>query len=889
MMDKRNNFIFIVLGIVALVVALIIGISRAQFTTSVVDLLPSERTEFKILSELAEQDQGRLLTVRLFSKHRSVSPSTGLAFLEALQQDPLIEKVWLADYSALREAGAKLFHNRYQWMLPTWLEQNFPEWKKDTEIDSNVIAGRVIDQMDRYLSSPEGTTLVETIPEDPFILMEQVLNSTALLNQPLEKNDLTLWIRQRASPFSKEGQEPVFQSIEAAFLAASQGIPGLQMEYSGVSRFAAASEMGIKGEIERFNLFGLILVLIVTAYWVRSIRTTFHIFLVVTIALVSAATTVIFAFPTVHVISLVIGSILAGIAVDYAFHLLLTERCGLDKQSVTKAVVTGSISSALGFIILLWAPLPFLKQVGAFVGSGLIAALLAALVLRSQKREVLPKGLSLLNPFSLPAWTGPLLVLICIPGLHSIEWEDHIGNLEYPLPKLKSTEQRLRWQSPLGEQNASYLVYGKSLMEASERLRQLHLDADNAQLLHLGTWIPDLELIQATHQYFKEKTGFISALRQAMEDRGYHANSFDPFFENWDTYIRSEINEKTYTRSLTEFSVTLPGPLTTLIHTGEQLSWFMVLSPSTFRPNNTEGVIQLDQKSILSAAFSTYRQTLITFSSFCLLGLSLAVLSIYGLARGAAALAIPTLAVLAAYGLCGHFSTNLGLFHIVGTLLAFCISLDYALFGVVSHQKHYRLPASVCISAITTLGAFAILMTSSIPAIQQLSSTILVIISMNLLLMSAGWPLVRRGAVPGRWCFHRLPHGQQAQFIEKVETLSETSIETLCKPQLADHLSEEWFLEAMAQSAGVMLAYNNTNQNQPRSGIIVIVQQFKLPSDSCSQSAPLSFKVESLSKAREGLILFKGCCLNREGGAIAESSFSIFIPPVESDFHTTDE
>lgn len=882
MMDKQKQFIFISLGVVALIAALVISIPRTEFTSSVVDLLPNEKIEFKILRELGEHDQGRLLTIRLFSKYDTVSTSTGQLFLETLQQNPHIETVWLADESALEAAGANLFKNRYQWLLPNWLEQSFPEWKKDRSIDSNLLAQKVVEKMDRYLASPEGTTLVELIPKDPFILMEHVLNSTTWLNQPLEKNGSTLWVRQRFSPFTEAGQTPVFEALETALLEARELTPSLEMEYSGVSRFAAASKAGIKGEIQRLNLLGLLLVLTVTAYWVRSFRLTLQIFLVVGIALATAATTVILVFPSVHIISLVIGSILTGIAVDYAFHLILAEPRGLNKQTITKAVVTGSISSAFGFIILLWAPLPFLKQVGAFVGSGLIAALLTALVLRFGKRNQPPRRLWLLNPFSLPAWTGPLLVLLSTPGLRSIEWKDRINDLEYPLPELKSIEQRLRWQSQPDEPQTLYLAYGDSLMSARERLQQLNFDSNNAQLLHLGRWIPDLESIQATHKYFKDQSEFASVLRQTMEDHGYYSKEFDAFFESWETYLHSDINEITYSSAVAQFAATLPGPLASLVHAGEELSWFMALGSSSFQQQETDGIIQLDQAKILSSAFLSYRQTVIFFSGFCLMGLSIAVLSIYGLTRGAAALALPTVSVLTAFGICGYFGTSLGLFHVVGTLLAFCISLDYALFSVVAHHKHCRLPASVSISAITTIGAFFILTTSSIPAIQQLSVTILLIISMSLLLITAGWPFVRRGAVPGRWSFRLLPHGEEALFIRNVETLSETNIETRCESNLANHLEAEWILEAMAQSAAVLLAYNKGKQNQPRSGMIVVVQQFKRHLELDSLDPPLSCKVESLTDGEEGLLLFKGSCSDKKDTTVAESAFSIFIPPIKS-------
>lgn len=880
-MTKPWQFIIISLTFVALTIGLIIGISRTQFSTSVIDLLPNDRTDYEILQEFAEQGQGRLLTLHLFSEQDPVSPAAEAAFLRVLRSSPHFENVWLADSSALNATAENLFKNRYQWMLPKWLEIHFQDWSSNSSITSDELAERVIEQMDHYLASPGGIALVNTIPSDPFILMELALDSTDFLNQSLKKVGLNIWARQLASPFSSEGQKPVFEAVEAAYKAACEEMPNLKMEYSGVSRFAAASKEGIKEEIERLNLLALILVFIVTAFWVRSFRTTLNIFFVLAVALAAAVTTVLLAFPTVHIISLVIGSILTGIAVDYAFHLLLKERRGLESWAVTRAVVTGSTSSTLGFILLLWAPLPFLKQVGAFVGSGLIAALLTALLIRPAQPNATRQEPWLLNPFSMPAWTGILLVLISVPGLFFIVWKDSIYDLEYPLPELKASEERLRWKSPTEEQQSVYLIHGSSLTSARKRLQELHLKEEHSELLHLGTWIADLKTARSAHQFFKDKTEFTAVLLQKLEYCDYHTEAFKPFLESWSAYIDSEINDTIYDDLLTQFAATLPGPLASLLHKGQQHSWFMALSPHVLQPLSADGVIQLDQASILSEAFSSYRKTIISFGGFCLLGLSIGVLFIYGPALGAAALVIPTIAVFSAYGILGYFGAEMSLFHVVGTLLAFCISLDYSLFGVVAHQRHFRLPASVSISAATTLGAFAILSSSKIPAIQQLSTTILIIISMNLLLIMAGWPWVRRGAVPSRWCFRKLPHGLEAYFIKSTQTISEHHIETICDPQLANHYSPEWIIEAMAQSAALLLAYNKTTEKQPRFGMLVVVQEFKLPPESSPLPTKLYCEIESLSENREGLLVFKGSCIDNDNTVLAESHFSIFIPAEE--------
>ena len=878
MMDKRLRIVVTSVLAVLLAGLLSLRIASTRFPTSVVELLPGESTGVEVLRDLAEKDQGRILTVRLHVEEGRVRDAAWQAFQETLTASPAILEAWPAGAGALKEAGRILFANRYPWLLPGWLDRNVPEWRRDDSLTGEAVAGRVVDQLDAYLQSPDSFALVETIPQDPFLLLTDLQESGLLPANPAGQGERLLWVRQAASPFSPEGQEPVFEALASALETARLAQADLRMEYTGVSEFAEASKDRIKAEIQRMNILGILLVIAISIMALRDWRVVLRIASVVLLSLLTAATVVITLYPEVHIIALVIGSILAGIAVDYAFHLILVERSGLERRAITKAVVAGSLSSALGFLVLVMAPLPFLRQVGVFVGSGLLAALFFSLLLRPGQPTV---GLSRkwrILPFSLPRWSGPVLLLIGLPGLFTLQWRDSIADLEVPLPALKEKAVRLNDRASLTAEREAFLVTGASLADARRQLEELEAAAESTGLIHAGRWIAEPGKATAAQGLFRRLSSFPQALAAELENRGFVSEQFSPFFSAWETYLSRDLDEDWYSGELRQLAQALPGPLGNLVHRGGKVSWFMVLAPRGTALPDLPAVVRLDQGHLLSRSFAEYREAALSVAGWCLLAIMGGILVLYGLRGGLGALAIPALAIPITYGITGYIHGGLGLFHVVGGLLAFCISLDYALFAVQAHRRALRLPASVTVSALTTLGVFSILTTSRIPGVHQLGLTVLMGLSVAALLILAGWPLLRRTG-GGRPAFRLIPHGEEALMLDSVLSTGDRFIEAEACPARWQAMPSETLVEAMAQAAAAWLASTGKAGDREPAGLLVVVRDCRLEHPLAEAGSRFRLRVESMTEAREGLLVFKGKAVDAEGALVAECTFSIFIPP----------
>lgn len=874
-MTKGKQVLFLTILLASCVVLLLHNLGRTGFSVSVIDLLPGNDDETRILRELANGTQGRQLTVRLFSVSGEVRDEAVAAFIDRVQDSTAISRAWRSGQKGLQDAGAQLFRDRYFWMLPDWLEREFPGHDPATAIDARELAERIVDNMDDYLQSPDGMLLVDLIPKDPFLLMDGLDQRMPIKSDPANRDEVFIWVEQAQSPFAESGQDDVFAALASALKSVQAIQQDLRMEFTGVSVFANASKQAIKGEIQRLNLMGILLVLLVSLLAVRNLSAMLRIAAVVAVALLVAATTVVTVFESVHIIALVIGSILTGIAVDYGFHLLLAEENCIPDADTKKAVVAGSLSSALGFLVLIGAPLPFLRQVGVFVGAGLIAALLTAMALRGTARQSAAIRAWKFTPGLLPVWLGPLLLVAAIPGTLLLTWRSNINELEYPLPHLKEIDSRIMQASaPIGHQLA-YLVFAGDILAARTELA--NLDPDNV-LIHAGKLLPEYARVHSVHAMFRELGGFREAFVQALERRDYYADAFAEFFDDWESYRSLSVTELSYQEKIMQFCDKLPGPLKGLVHPGEGISWFMVVTDKPLDLSGNSHLVHLDQANMLSRAFAEYGKVMWIFSGICLVVLVISVCVYFHPGPGLAALMIPAIAGLMTSGIIGYLHNEVGLFHLVGALLAFCISLDYGLFAVASRNKGRKLPKSITVSSITTLAVFGVLATSKVPAVSELAVTILLVLGCTLLVILIRWPGQKR-MPPAP--FELIPHGPAARMVTDILEVTADSIHAVCNPHAQQPVPTECLVEAMAQSAALLLA-ENKSKGKPRSGMLVVIQSCSVLQQLVVPGQAVEAFVELQSDAAEGLILFSGKCLDDTGNILVTAQFSIFIPPADS-------
>ena len=725
-----------------------------KISTDVLDLIPSDEQtpELTLVRSLASQAEARTMLFELTANGAPAPLDAAAQFVAALGREPAFDQAVMMGDTAARDAiGRELFEQRFTLLFPLWLRERHNAYDATSGAPADFPAWLAHDAataLGKFLNAPEALAFQEMIPSDPLLLLpgavDRLKDGLALV-QPGEgsaKKATMVWARLSASPLSEAGQAPAFAAIARAAAIVRADHPGFAVAYTGVNRFAAASRARIEREVTWLNALSLGAVLAVAFTFIRSVHRGLHLIPVVLLSVLGAWVGVTLVFDRLHIMVFVVGSLLTGVAIDYGFYLFMQPPAQpgedyWDKvRRLAKPLLASCLTTVAGFALLLFSELPFIRQLGVFVGAGLVCALAAAVVYFSTVR----------NPF-LPAREFPggaglprglrrnfrrLLIglwLVALPGLALIRWKDDIRELEIPSPELKREDARINALFGERAERTVYLTYGKSLTEARAALAKLETWLQSAgggktQTIGLGAIVPAAETHAAAVQFVRENPNFAPQLRAALGAAGFEVGEFAPFF---DAYARHAAAAKPadLEAAVGSLQSKLTGPVGLLLHTG-QPNWFVTLArfaPSAPPPPDTH-TVSASQLQTLNELFARYRQSALWLSLTGLAIVGIGVLLSYGWRDGLRIFAIPCGACLGLFGVLGWLGHPLNLFHLLGAFLGVCLTHNYSIFSATSAYRHEVPPVSVRLSALTAAASFGVLALSGIPVVRALGSTV---------------------------------------------------------------------------------------------------------------------------------------------------------------------
>ncbi len=724
---------------------------RERFTTDVSELLPAgERDpEARLALSLARERQARVVLValdapadtppaalaaaaRIFSEHLRASP----AFAEALPIGDQDDRASLASF---------LHARRFELLLPAWLAQRRAEHAAGGGADFPAqLASEVFARLDERLSAPDGSALAELVASDPLLLLPDLAERLGSLNAspPPTAGRALIWCETRAGPLSEAGQQPVFAALAEAHAAARARVPALELRYTGVHRFAAAAKASTRAEITRLNLIALAAVLALTALLVRCARRLLHLIPLVLLSALGAAAITTAVFPRVHVLVFVLGALLSGVAVDYAFHLLLACRDGETFPARVRRLrvpILGAAGTTLaGFLALTLSELPLVRQLGVYVAAGLVCGLGATLLHLSlfPRLDLAPRAFRprLVLP---PRWRAPLmatLALVAALGLARLNWDDDLRTLEYPAPELRAEDAALRAAFGQSATEAAFLTRGASLAEALERWHAFAaLAPADAPLSGLAPLLPRAADHAAARS--PEAHGDLAAFAQVFpavaEEAGYEPEAFAPFLHDLAAHLAAP--PPAHEPLLRDTLDALPGPLGLLAHHDAEGAWLLSRAPRAFAvPPEAEGTISLAGIEKLNRVFARYRVAAAGLGAAGLGALLLISCALLGARKGLRTAALPVGAAALGFGALALAGQSFGLFHVLGALLGVCLAADYAHFAHADEGRGDGI-AAIRLSAVTTAGAFGVLMLSAIPAVSALGASVALIVLSALL------------------------------------------------------------------------------------------------------------------------------------------------------------
>jgi predicted exporter len=736
-----------------------------KITTDVLDLIPADERapELTMVRSLASQAEARTMLFELTAGGRPAPVAAATAFASALAREPAFDQALVLGDTTARDAlGAELFARRFTLLFPLWLGEREKAYVATGGVAagfSEWLARDTAAALGRFLATPEALAFQEMIPADPLLLMAGAvdrLKGGLELVQPAATggNPPTLvWARLRASPLSEAGQEPAFAAIEKVAAAMRAEHPGFAIAYTGVNRFAAASRARIQREVTWLNAVSLVAVLAVAFAFIRAVHRGLHLVPVVALSTLGAWVAATLVFDRLHIMVFAIGSLLTGVAIDYGFYLFMQPPARPEEdywekvRRLTKPLLASCLTTVAGFALLLFSELPFIRQLGVFVGAGLVSALLAAVVYfstvknpfleaRAFRGGALPLGARRgVRRLFIAAW------VLALPGLAMLHWKDDIRELEIPSPELKAEDARIN--ALFGEQTdrTVYLTYGGSIAEARSSLEKFEAWLQSAgggrtQVIGLSAVVPTAEASNRAARFVAEQRDFPGRLRAALTEAGFDEGEFEPFFE---AYARNPTGAGAgdLETAVVALQAKLAGPVGLLLHTGRPLCWFVTLArkaPAVAPPGDTH-TVSASQLQSLNRIFGRYRQSALWLSLTGLAIVGLGVLLSYGWRDGVRIFAIPCGACLGIFGLFGWIGHPLNLFHLLGAFLGVCLTHNYSIFSATSAYRHEPTPVSVRLSALTTAASFGVLALSGIPVVRALGLTVALMVLAALLVI----------------------------------------------------------------------------------------------------------------------------------------------------------
>lgn len=466
-------------------------------------------------------------------------------------------------------------------------------------------------------------------------------------------------------------------------------------------------------------------------------------FVPVLVGMLFGAVACVAFFGSMHVMTLVLGSSLIGVAVDYPLHYLSKSwslkpwRSWPALRLTLPGLSLSLATSCIGYLALAFTPFPALTQIAIFSAAGLVGAYLSAVcllpallngvVLRPAQwplnvaQFLLNARQALLKKVPTPALLA-LLLMFCAAGLWQLNSKNDIRQWVSAPPQLMTQAQAIARITGYQPTSQFFLVRADSEQQLLERQAALseRLDA----LIGKGTLQGYLALNQLVSPPREQQR-----LRAALSALPRH----------WQPLLALGVplpalqHELAQLQALPEqrIDAALNGPLAEpwrLLWLGRDADGVAAMvslqglnDASLLREQARDlpGVELVDRLGDLNTVFAA---TQISAAELKLLSCALIVLLLiapFGLGGAVRIVALPLLAALCSLASLGWLGQPLTLFSLFGLLLVTAISVDYAILM----REHIGGAAvsllGTLLAALTTWLSFGLLAVSSTPAVSN--------------------------------------------------------------------------------------------------------------------------------------------------------------------------
>ncbi|MFA5938396.1 MAG: hypothetical protein WC809_03480 [Sinimarinibacterium sp.] len=620
----------------------------------------------------------------------------------------------------------------------------------------------------RGLYTPGGLLRVRPFAEDPFNFYGNYLAGLTQAEGPLAlregvlavqgKGDAAVLVTAtlRDSPFALGPQQAAAAALEAAAQAMNAAIPSARVTPSGVLGHAIANTERATREISLFGSLSLLGVAAVFLYCFRSLRPLLLVTVALGLSTLAPIVAVHLLFGQIHLLALVFGSSLIGVAVDYAIHFFSDQF--RDPQHwdgaaayahVRPAILIGMGTTALGYLAFLLPPFPGLRQMAVFSVAGLVAAgvtvLLAFPLFAGRGGRAMPPALGAsimaLARMRRPAdrVLRPLLIVAVLAigfGLWRVVWIDDVRALQSSTPALLAQEAHVRERLGGGMDTRFFLIEGadaETLLRREEALRA-RLDALTGSgtlggYLALSRVVPSAERQAQNRQLLAGPVyGELGALPRLMAQVGFADEVVARQRAEFDAGAGRHLDLQAWLAS----PVSAPYRSLWLGDTGRGVAAAVALNgigdvgALRVAAEGLDGVRLIDRVADISTVLAHYRRMALLGLGGALLAIAAVLALRYDLRQTLHQLIAPVGGCLLTLAVHGWFGIPANLFTVLALLLVLGLGVDYGVFLREGGALRPIPMLAISVAALTTLLAFGMLSASATPFIRSLGLAVLI-------------------------------------------------------------------------------------------------------------------------------------------------------------------
>lgn len=741
------------LWLVGMLVICILGsqtLTKDWLETSFLALLPTSEQQPEVAKAIRQHNELNNRKMIWLAGAATSREAIGHAqkLKQQLEHSGLFSKVTL-EFSSQQyaEQYRQLFPYRYQLLD----EQTREMLVKNPE--------DLIRQNLEILNSPIGQMQAADLERDPSLIFGRYFSAQNPAKLNLEQGIVVLsdqhrfWALVLTDLQDERLQLDKLETLSGSVDSANEQVKaaGGELLVSGMALFTAHGAQSAKQEISTVGIGSSLGIIVLLWATFRSVRPLLLSSLAIGSGLLAALVICVLFFGKIHILTLVFGASLIGVADDYAQHFLCDSFGELDwdprkgLKFILPGLTLGLASNLLSYAGLGFSPFPGLQEVALFSAMGLLVAwltvvLLFPLLLTGFTFDHEPAILKLTTYWEehWPLWVsknrrwlGLMLSVFVAGGLWMLTPQDDVRLLQSPPADLLSTADKIRQLFPMSPDNQFFLVSGKDQADWHENEQRLltRLEALKQQKTltayeGLSRYWPDASQQQQNYQLLKHKLYDSGLLERYMTDLGFDQTAMKAEHKKFAAAAHNTLPLSEWLATADENKRQLwlgcdSGRCqSTVTLTG--INDISVLSAIQDLP----GVVWVDQVESISSLFARYRirASGLLVVAFCLASLGLGYK--FGWRNGATIMSVPVVALAVSLAMSGWFDQLFSLFNLFALLLVLGIGVDYGLFFFMAGDRRVSTSLGVTLSALTTLLAFGLLAVSSTEIVHAFGFTV---------------------------------------------------------------------------------------------------------------------------------------------------------------------